>query len=528
MLADDVVGDVKQLLGPSIDDRTDRVVDSNGGQTVLLLREGELPTLSAFFHDRTLHCGGFWTYATAERAEERVKIDPRSLERTEVDEVLTPSETEVITKLLPKLEARKILTTIETLSAFPSRYYKSTTGVDAANWLHDHWTELAAGRADVTVDLFSHPGWPQPSVIMRIPGKDLPDEEVIIGGHLDSIAFGGGNAPGADDDASGIATITDVARVLLAENVKLKRTVTLIGYSAEEAGLRGSEEIVADYKARNAKVTAVMQLDMTNFKGSMADIVLFEDFTDPAQTDFAQALVAAYLPGITVTRDECGYACSDHASWFVEGFKTVLPFESQMGEYNPTIHSSQDTLAQSGNKADHAFKFAKLALAWAVETADVSDGGQTPAGKPQLLQVAYDIPGVDSVGEFVEIRNTGGQQIDLTGYSLRDNFGAWKFPAGTRLEPNAVMSIATNAAGFKALYGKTADIGGLGLSLGNANDEVSLRDAASVTVDFVAWERTGWPLNAPTGKSIVRTAQNDTDLPADWSVLPTAPIGGLP
>ena len=120
--------------------------------------------------------------------------------------------------------------------------------VQASQWIRDYWRELAKKRSDVTVELFNHSQWKQPSVIMTIRGSKLPQEVVVLGGHLDSIAgfWGRANAraPGADDNASGIATISEVIRLLVDGNYVPERTIKFMGYAAEEVGLRGSKEIV--------------------------------------------------------------------------------------------------------------------------------------------------------------------------------------------------------------------------------------------------------------------------------------------
>src|SRR4029079_6333468 len=99
-------------------------------------------------------------------------------------------------------------------------------------------------RPDVTVELIDH-GYAQKSVVMTIPGTTRASEVVVIGGHLDSISPGmrSGNAPGGEHDRSGIATLTEVARALLAKGVRFERTIKFIAYAAEEVGLRGSLSI---------------------------------------------------------------------------------------------------------------------------------------------------------------------------------------------------------------------------------------------------------------------------------------------
>ena len=93
------------------------------------------------------------------------------------------------------------------------------------------------------------------------------------------------------------------------------RTVKFMAYAAEESGLLGSDEIAQAYKNQSVNVVGVLQLDMTNYKGSSGDIYIFTDFTNPAQNTFVGNLVTTYLPGLVKGNSSCGYACSDHASW---------------------------------------------------------------------------------------------------------------------------------------------------------------------------------------------------------------------
>jgi len=205
--------------------------------------------------------------------------------------------------------------------------------------------------------------------VLTIPGTTRANEVVVIGGHLDSITWprhGDTVAPGADDDASGIATETEVLRALMAKDYRPERTIQFIGYAAEEVGLRGSQALVADYKKRGVNVVGALQLDMTNYRGSDKDIWLMKDFTSAPQNAFLAKLIDTYVSA-TYGYDACGYACSDHASWFRAGVPASMPFEARSREYNKKIHTAEDTLETSANNAQHALKFAKLAAAYVIE-----------------------------------------------------------------------------------------------------------------------------------------------------------------
>ena len=269
---------------------------------------------------------------------------------------------------IQQLQASNIVGTITSLSGFTNRYYTTSHGVAASDWLALQWKQLAP-RADITVEQFAHTGFPQKSVILTIRGSDPAAGTVVLGGHLDSTVgrtTENTRSPGADDDASGIASLTEALRVLLANNYKPKRTIKFVGYAAEEAGLLGSKAIAKQFRAQNANVVGVLQLDMTNYKGDPKDIYLITDYTNASQNTYLTNLAKTYLPELAIGTSQCGYACSDHASWNAQGYPASFPFEADQND-SPYIHTVNDTLENSDRQANHALKFGKLALAYAVD-----------------------------------------------------------------------------------------------------------------------------------------------------------------
>ncbi len=81
------------------------------------------------------------------------------------------------------------------------------------------------------------------NVVGEIPGTDLADEIVIVGGHYDS--WHGGT--GAVDNASGCAVALEAARILKAVGVRPRRTIRVAFWSYEEGGLNGSREYVNEH-----------------------------------------------------------------------------------------------------------------------------------------------------------------------------------------------------------------------------------------------------------------------------------------
>jgi leucyl aminopeptidase len=333
--------------------------------------DAQLPALAEAMHEQFGRCGGFELQDSLAAAEAEIHANAPPL--TQIDYSLDRGE--LVRAVLPQLDAARIHDTIAEMSAMKNRYYLSESGAAASRWLADRWRgyATAARRTDVTVELVDQ-GWPQKSVIMTIPGTTRASEVIVIGGHLDSIAVGGvsSTAPGADDDASGIATVSEVARALLASGVRPERTIQFMGYAAEEVGLRGSQKIVRDYKARGVNVVGALQLDMTIYQGSEKDIWLMKDFTSAPQNEFLGKLIDAYV-GASWGMDACGYGCSDHASWYRAGVPASMPFEARMRDRNMKIHTGKDTLETSGDNTAHALKFARLAAAYAIELSKADD-----------------------------------------------------------------------------------------------------------------------------------------------------------
>ncbi len=328
-----------------------------------------LPVLSEAVHEKLHRCGGYVQHESmAEALAMLHRID--SAPEAELAPGYAIDDAAVVTPMLPLLQDSRILSTIESLAQFQNRLYTSTTGVQASDWLAQQWRTLAGSRAWVSVEQVRHRGWPQKSVLLRIAGNGAnAAETVVLGAHLDSIngTSSTTRAPGADDDASGVASLTEVIRVLMDRDYRPSRTIEFMAYAAEEVGLRGSGEIAARYKRQRKPVVGVLQLDMTAYQGDATDLWIYTDYTNAAQNQFVADLASAYLPTLTVGYDRCGYGCSDHASWTGKGFAASFPFESSFSNYNRALHTANDTTATFGNQALHALKFTQLALAYTVE-----------------------------------------------------------------------------------------------------------------------------------------------------------------
>jgi hypothetical protein len=104
------------------------------------------------------------------------------------------------------------------------------------------------------------------NIVGLIEGSDpaLRKEYVVIGAHADHCgAFQGMYFPGANDNASGTATVMEMARVLASAERKPKRSVVIALFGGEEMGLKGSEFLAAHPPPELGTMVAMLNFDMT-------------------------------------------------------------------------------------------------------------------------------------------------------------------------------------------------------------------------------------------------------------------------
>lgn len=367
-MGQDALPDLKQVGGKEF--LITSVVSQNSKKvSIAQINESQLSSLSRLMHENHNRCGGYMVHDSLQSA--MIEQQQTVVETPFVANALTQATT--VNALMPNLAKENIVDTITYLSTtFNNRYYTTSGGANASDGLKARWEGIVAGKSWASVNQIAHSGYGQKSVEVILTGSEKPEDIVVIGGHLDSTIGStseNSTAPGADDDASGIATLTEVLRVYVENNVQPKRTVKFYAYAAEEVGLRGSGDIADAAAAAGDNVVGVMQLDMTNYDGSANDITLMTDYTSSTQNSYIASLLDTYLPAISYGYDSCGYGCSDHASWTSAGFPASMPFETRMSEYNSRIHTSGDTLANMDSTGAKALKFSQMALAYIVEMA---------------------------------------------------------------------------------------------------------------------------------------------------------------
>lgn len=99
----------------------------------------------------------------------------------------------------------------------------------------------------------------------------IDDSIVLVGAHMDAIAFNNNNyysvaaqVPGADDNASGVAVMLELARICHANNLQFNRKIHFMAYDAEEFGLWGSGDDAYKRSKAGDKIALMMNNDMVS------------------------------------------------------------------------------------------------------------------------------------------------------------------------------------------------------------------------------------------------------------------------
>jgi len=113
----------------------------------------------------------------------------------------------------------------------------------------------------------------QYNVIARLNGSQYPDSISVMGAHYDSILGGPesdpfSSAPGAHDNASGVAAALEVARVMKENGFTPQGSIEFVAFAAEELGLYGSWDYAAKASDSQMKIKMMLNNDMIAYEPS--------------------------------------------------------------------------------------------------------------------------------------------------------------------------------------------------------------------------------------------------------------------
>jgi len=139
-----------------------------------------------------------------------------------------------------------------------------------------------------------------------------------------------------------------IARILGSLKPKFNHTIRLVLVSGEEQGLLGSQGYAALIKSQNAQVTAVLNADMIAYRrpGEVQQLAFASGSSTPALITLLTSVAREYQPQLTVgTSTAC---CTDHASFYNQGYPATSYFERNGAIADPMYHNVGDLVFRTG------------------------------------------------------------------------------------------------------------------------------------------------------------------------------------
>lgn len=355
----------------------------------------------------------------------------------------TPALDAEISSMVKEVSVDSIRSYIQKMVSFGTRHSLSdtlsaTTGIGAARrWVASKFFQFRKQTgANMTVELDPAEVLPggrntriprrviMKNVLGTLKGSDPNDDRVLlISGHLDSRATDVMDsviaAPGANDDASGVAVVIELARVM--SKRKFPCTIIFMAVQGEEQGLIGARHMAEKMKANNMNLIAMLNNDIVGNSvasetGDKNDrtVRVFSEMVPSFETDdekrareslraendspsrqlarYVKEVAEPYTKGFTATmnmRPDRFLRGGDHTPFLQNGFAAV-----RFTEFNENFTQQHQTIrTENGKEYGDLLKFVDFGYAANVarlNLATLASLAKAP-GKPQSVKMKVNL-----------------------------------------------------------------------------------------------------------------------------------------
>ena len=294
------------------------------------------------------------------------KIDKRTGDMKTITIDMQKSEIKLdndIGSLLDQLSLDNIKTKLNYLSSFHNRHSKSRQINKAADWLLDEFKNI--GYHDVYFDNYKayidNCNYNLKNVICTKEGND--NKYILICAHYDTILKVNledaiSRAPGANDNASGVSAILEIARILY-NQPQMEYGIQFVRFSGEERGLLGSEHYAQYVKENGIQIFRLINLDMIGnpFLGAGIVVVEVDNYDDKddkcrynkvKQNDNDSIECGNLMVKMSMYTDlqppllKHIYG-SDYEHFEAKGHVVIGAYDGSAEDENPHYHSATDT-----------------------------------------------------------------------------------------------------------------------------------------------------------------------------------------
>lgn len=251
-----------------------------------------------------------------------------------VESVSATANNERILLQLRQISGDTTVTINGQVSTISSRHYLSPGNALAAQYIFEKFQEYGY---QPEYQYFN--GTRGVNVIATRLGTRFPDKEYIICAHYDNMPSGT-DAPGADDNASGITAILEAARVL--SNIVPEFTIRIAAWDEEEIGLAGSSYYVQQASTSGQDILGALNVDMIAWDSNndMLYSIARNAGSEAISNDFVTT-TGYYQPQLI--NNFISSTSSDHASFWQHGYPAIMAIEN-FYDFNSHYHTPGDDI----------------------------------------------------------------------------------------------------------------------------------------------------------------------------------------
>ena len=278
---------------------------------------------------------------------------------------------ENINSLLSLVSKQNIQTSIKTLTSFQTRHTKSELINQVADWLKNTIQSLSYGN--VYFHDYNENGYELKNVVFHKQGAT--DKVILMCAHYDSrmedINDFENTAPGADDNATGISILLEMARIL--SQVQLQDSIQIVFFSGEEQGQWGSRNYARHLHNNNVNLHRLINLDMVGRPSSNQKVLVERDIVNEATTNdqdsqlFGEMLAQAAIDYTDLEVELSHIYGSDYMPFEALGYVVAGVYDG--GETDIRHHSNNDL--PSALNMDYLVSVTKMVLATVLDEAKV-------------------------------------------------------------------------------------------------------------------------------------------------------------
>ena len=277
-------------------------------------------------------------------------------------------ENPLIREMMNQVSMDSLQAYVQHMQDYGERIFNGTTILQCTEWLKSKFEALGLETELQDFHVSSWLGEANCKNVIAIQrGTLYPDTYVVCGSHYDSFAWYG-DAPGADDNATGSASVLESARIL--SQYDFEYSIVYCIFSAEECGLYGSEAYASRCRQQNMDIIGYFNNDMN---GYLAGDEIHIDCIYPNSVapigDYYINIGQVYFPEMQVRHVNFNEGDSDHTSFNNNGYMGIYPFEDYQ-DYSPYIHTGDDIIGLSVNSFEMSQRYCQMNIGCLTEIAN--------------------------------------------------------------------------------------------------------------------------------------------------------------